>query len=59
MLSLLLDKCKVVGNEKVFALLQQISPVAWQRFHFLGHYDFKNNHNPIDFEEILVNIIFI
>ncbi len=58
MLSLLLVKYKVVGNEKVFALLQQIFPVAWQHIHFLGHYDFKNNHNPTDFEEILANITF-
>jgi hypothetical protein len=58
MLSMLLDKYKVAGNEKVIALLQKISPVAWQHIHFLGHYDFKNNYNPIDFEEILANIAF-
>jgi TnpA family transposase len=45
MLSMLLDKYKAAGNEKAIALLQKISPVAWQ-------------HNPIDFEEILANIIF-
>ncbi len=58
MLSMLLDKYKAVGNEKVVALLQKISPVAWQHIHFLGYYDFRNNYNPIDFEEILANIIF-
>jgi hypothetical protein len=58
MLSLLLDKYKAAGNEKVIALLQKISPVAWQHIHFLGHYDFKNNRNPIDFDEILAGITF-
>ncbi|HJX35502.1 MAG TPA: Tn3 family transposase [Dehalococcoidales bacterium] len=58
MLSMLLDKYKAAGNEKVIALLQKISPVAWQHIHFLGHYDFKNNYNPIDFEEILAKIVF-
>ncbi|MDI1231532.1 MAG: Tn3 family transposase [Methylobacter sp.] len=58
MLSLLLDKYKAAGNEKVIELLQKISPVAWQHIHFLGHYDFKNNRNPIDFDEILARITF-
>ncbi|WP_432745162.1 Tn3 family transposase [Methylobacter sp. G7] len=58
MLSLLFDKYKAAGNEKVIALLQKISRVAWQHIHFLGHYDFRNNHNPIDFEEILARITF-
>jgi TnpA family transposase len=57
-LSQLLDKYKAAGNEKVIALLQKISPVAWQHIHFQGHYDFKNNRNPIDFDEILANITF-
>jgi len=58
MLSRLLDKYKVAGNEKVIALLQKISPVAWQHIHFLGHYDFKNNYHLIDFDEMLANITF-
>ncbi len=57
-LSLLVDKYKAAGNEKVIAQLQKISPVAWQHIHFLGHYDFKNNHNPIDFEAMLADITF-
>jgi hypothetical protein len=57
-LSLLVDKYKAAGNEKVITQLQKISPVAWQHIHFLGHYDFKNNHNPIDFEAMLADITF-
>jgi TnpA family transposase len=58
LLSLLVDKYRAAGNEKVIAQLQKISPVAWQHIHFLGHYDFKNNHNSIDFEAMLANITF-
>jgi len=58
LLSLLVDKYKAAGNEKVIAQLQKIYPVAWQHIHFLGHYDFKNNHNPIDFEAMLADITF-
>jgi len=58
MLSILIDKYNAVGNEKIIGLLQKISPVAWQHIHFLGHYGFKNNYNPINFEEILANIKF-
>lgn len=57
-LSRLLDKYKAAGNDKVVALLQKISSVAWQHTHFLWRYDFMNNYNPIDFEEILANLIF-
>jgi TnpA family transposase len=57
-LSLLVDKYKAAGNEKAIAQLQKISPVAWQHIHFLGHYDFKNNRNPIDFETMLADITF-
>ena len=35
-LSMLVDKYKAAGNEKIIALLQKISPVAWQHIHFLG-----------------------
>ena len=57
MLSLLLDKHKAVSDEKIMALLQKISPVAWQHIHFLGHYAFRNNYNPIDLEAMLADII--
>ena len=57
-LSLLVDKYKAAGNEKVIAQLQKISPVAWQHIHFSGHYDFKSNRNPIDFDEILARVTF-
>lgn len=58
MLSLLLDKYKAAGNEKIIAQLQKISPVAWQHIHLSGHYDFKNNRNTIDFEAMLADITF-
>jgi len=58
MLSILVDKYKASGNENVIMQLQKISSVAWQYIHFLGHYDFKNNYKPINFDEILANINF-
>ena len=57
MLSMLLDRHKAVTDEKVMALLQKISPVAWQHIHFLGHYAFRDNYNPIDLDAMLAGII--
>jgi hypothetical protein len=37
-------------------LLQKNSPVAWQHIHFLGHYGFRGNHNPIDLVAMLAGI---
>ena len=56
MLSMLLDKQKGNNSEKFLTLLRKISPVAWQHIHFLGHYAFRNNYNPIDLEAMLVDI---
>jgi TnpA family transposase len=56
MLSMLLERFRADGNEKALALLQKISPVAWQHIHFLGHYAFRGNHNPIDLVAMLAGI---
>ena len=56
LLSTLLDKHKSASSEKAVALLQKISPVAWQHIYFLGHYAFRNNRNPIDLEAMLASI---
>jgi len=56
MLSMLLDKYKAADNEKIIALLQKISPVAWQHIHFLGHYAFRDNKHIIDLETMLANV---
>ena len=56
MLSLLLERFRAEGNEKALALLQKISPVAWQHVYFLGHYAFRDNHNPIDLFAMLDGI---
>jgi hypothetical protein len=54
---MLLDRHNASGNEKIIALLQKISPVAWQHIYFLGHYSFRNSYNPIDLDAMLANII--
>src|ERR1039457_3420202 len=56
MLSSLLDRYKAAGNEKLVTLLRKISPVAWQHIHFMGHYSFRNNYNPIDLEAMLAYV---
>lgn len=59
LLSALLDRYQTEGNSKALALPKKISPVAWQHIHFLGHYAFRDNHNPIDLESLLANIVVV
>jgi TnpA family transposase len=56
MLSMLLERFQADGNEKALALLQKISPVAWQHIHFLGHYTFRDNTILIDLEAMLAHV---
>jgi hypothetical protein len=56
MLSMLLERFHANGNDKAIALLQKISPVAWQHIHFLGHYTFRENKHLIDLETMLANV---
>jgi TnpA family transposase len=56
MLSKLLDRYQAAGNQKALDLLKKISPVAWRHIHFLGHYAFRDNKNPIDLEAMLAGI---
>jgi len=55
LLSMLLNRYQVAGEERLLELLKKISPVAWQHLHFLGHYLFRDNHQPIDLEAILAH----
>jgi TnpA family transposase len=53
-LSMLLNRCQTAAEKQKFLdLLRKISPVAWQHIHFLGHYLFRNDRQPIDLEAIL------
>ena len=56
MLSMLLDRYQAAGNQKALSLLKKISPVAWRHIHFLGHYAFRDNKNPIDLETLLAGV---
>ena len=56
MLSRLLEKFNTNSNEKALALLQNISPVAWQHIHFLGHYNFRDSKHTIDLEAMLTDV---
>lgn len=53
---ILLEQFQENANEKALALLQKISPVAWQHIHFLGHYTFRDDTNLIDLEAMLANV---
>ena len=55
LLSMLLDRYQAAGEQKHLGLLKKISPVAWQHIHFLGHYVFRDNHQPIDLDAILAH----
>lgn len=59
LLSALLDRDKTEGDAKALAILQKISPVAWQHIHFLGHYAFRDKHEPIDVNALLENIFLL
>jgi TnpA family transposase len=56
LLSTLLERYRGEGNRKALALLQKISPVAWQHIHLLGHYTFRGDKHAIDLEALLANV---
>jgi hypothetical protein len=50
---MLLNRRQTTEKGKFLEMLRKISPVAWQHIHFLGHYLFRNDRQPIDLEAIL------
>jgi TnpA family transposase len=58
LLTMLLNRYQVAAEERLLKLLKKISPVAWQHIHFLGHYLFRDNHQPIDLEAIVAHACF-
>ncbi len=53
---MLFERFYADGNQKALALIQKISPIAWQHIHFLGHYAFRYQKPMIDLEEMLANV---
>ncbi|CAD6561950.1 hypothetical protein LMG28727_07593 [Paraburkholderia kirstenboschensis] len=53
LLSALFQLYQREGNQKALARLKKISAVASQYIHFLGHYNFCGNANPIDLSTLL------
>jgi len=43
----LLERYRRDNDRKALALLQKISPVAWQHIHLLGHYTFRGDKHAI------------
>ena len=56
LLSTLLERYRGEDDRKALALLQKISPVAWQHIHLLGHYTFRGGKHAIDPEALLANV---
>ncbi|RZF23567.1 Tn3 family transposase, partial [Paraburkholderia sp. UYCP14C] len=56
LLSALFERYQRECNQKALARLKRISPVAWQHIHFLGHYTFRGNANPIDLGVLLAGL---
>ena len=56
LLSTLLERYRREDDRKALALLQKISPVAWQHIHLLGHYTFRGGKHAIDPEALLANV---
>ena len=52
-LSRLLEKCEVSGNEKALALVTSTSPVAWRHVHLNGRYAFLDGGQAIDLDAII------
>lgn len=55
-LSALLERYQAAGNSKALERLRRMSPVAWRHIHFLGHYLFKDQQNPIDLAALLAGV---
>ena len=56
LLSKLLERYQANDNQKALNLLKQISPIAWQHIHFLGHYSFRDKQSSINLEAILASV---
>ena len=52
-LSRLLQKYEVSGNEKALALIKATSPVAWRHVLMNGHYTFRGAGQAIDLDAII------
>jgi len=59
MLSMLLERYRAEDNQKALASLKNISPVAWQHIHLLGHYTFRGNTPPIDLNALLADVVLV
>jgi hypothetical protein len=57
LLSGLLTRYQADDNQKALDLLKRISPVAWQHIHFLGHYAFREKHEPFDMDALRAAVV--
>lgn len=57
LLSRLLTRYQAEDKQKALDVLKRISPVAWQHIHFLGHYAFREKHEPFDMDALLATVM--
>jgi hypothetical protein len=56
-LSRLLHKYEVSGNEKALAMVKLVSPAAWRHVHLNGHYTFRGRSQAIDLDSVIQGVI--
>ncbi len=52
-LSELLKRNELQGNEKVASQIKKISPISWKHINFYGEYNFSTNSDEIDLNKIV------
>ena len=55
-LSHLLTRYEASGNDKVLALITQMSPAAWRRILLNGHYTFQSQGKLIDLDALVAGL---
>jgi hypothetical protein len=56
MLSMLLQKAKKEGNEKLYKTITRLSPVAWRHINLYGNYEFNKAITLLDLQKIIDQI---
>lgn len=56
-LSRLLQKYELSGNEKALAVVKLVSPAAWRHVHLNGHYTFRGSGQTIDLDAVIQGLI--
>jgi hypothetical protein len=53
---IILERYQAAGNSKTLERFRRMTPVAWRYIHFLGRYQFKAQHHPVDLKALLAGV---